>query len=87
MVIFWFINFSSMLHNSTLQIGFLSYLKNYIAFLKKKIILIVLIELNFLNKICINQNFIFNHQNLYWTQIKTIFNENLENLRAQTWWA
>lgn len=67
-----------MLHNFTLQIGlFFSYFKNYNAILKKKkLILIVLIEFNFSAYVCIKL-FFFNHQNLYWMQIKTIWKENL----------
>lgn len=77
-----------MLHNFTLQIGFFfSYFKNYIAILKKKIlILIVLIEFNFSAYVCIKL-FFFNHQNLLLNTNQNHLKRKFGNLRALTWWA
>lgn len=59
MFIFFCINFSSMLHNFTLQIGFFScFKKKTLIFWKKKILnLIVFIELNFWKYVYRKSNF------------------------------
>lgn len=66
-----------MLHNFTLQTGFFfSYFKNYIAILKKKILILIVLNLIFL--LMYASNFSFSIIKIcYWTQIKTIWKESL----------